>query len=168
MSKTVSFSILGVILLLIGYLCASPYIAVYQIKNAFAQGDVDKVSAYLDIPSVKDSLREPFFYYVSGRIKAKHQDKLSGDGIQRQITERQIANKILDDWFSPVGIKEMIQDYSPEPGTQPLDYSMGYLSFNRFAVLLKFEGEKSIHVLVSMHREGLSWSVKAIKLIENQ
>ena len=50
--------LVGLLVIFAIYLYASPYLVLNSIKNAAQQGDADKLSGYIDFPSVKQSMKD--------------------------------------------------------------------------------------------------------------
>lgn len=162
-------------LLVIFAIClyASPYIALYNIKNAAEQKDADKLSGYIDFPSVKQSIKD--------QIKAAMVEELAAsdeqDGFEALGTMLAAAmiDPIVDGVVTPDGVALMLQgqeldfgldDKTPrdEPKVKDtnIDYKAGYLSFNRFKIQIVDTNDSDESLDVIMHRDGLSWKVTQI------
>jgi hypothetical protein len=59
-SKTVKAGVLAAIILLAGYWYASPYLAVWQIRNAAQARDAEAFNRYVDYPGLRESIKGQF------------------------------------------------------------------------------------------------------------
>ena len=71
--------LVGLVVIFLIYFYASPYIVLNNIKKAAEQGDADKLSGYIDFPSVKQSMKD--------QVKAAMVEELASskeqDGLRR-------------------------------------------------------------------------------------
>lgn len=163
----------GLLVIFAIYLYASPYIALYNIKNAAEQKDADKLSGYIDFPSVKQSIKD--------QVKASMVEELSAsdeqDGFEALGTMLAAAmiDPLVDGLVTPDGVALMLQgqklDFDLSNNTsedkakvenENIDYKAGYLSFNRFKVQIIDADDSDESLDVIMHRDGLSWKVTKI------
>ena len=163
----------GLLVIFAIYLYASPYIALYNIKNAAEQKDADKLSGYIDFPSVKQSIKD--------QVKAAMVEELAAsdeqDGFEALGTMLAAAmiDPIVDGVVTPDGVALMLQgqelDFGlddkttkdePKVKDTDIDYKAGYLSFNRFKVQIIDADDTDESLDVIMHRDGLSWKVTRI------
>lgn len=163
----------GLVVIFAIYLYASPYIVLNNIKKAAEQGDADKLSGYIDFPSVKQSMKDQVKAFMIEEIASSEQE----DGFEALGTMLATAmvDPIIDGVVTPDGVALMLQgqeldiglneksESKPEPKEREIDYQTSYLSFNRFKVQINDEddAEKSIDVI--MHRDWFSWKVTSIK-----
>lgn len=163
----------GLLVIFAIYLYASPYIALYNIKNAVEQKDADKLSGYIDFPSVKQSIKD--------QVKAAMVEELTvndeQDGFEALGTMLAAAmiDPLVDGLVTPDGVALMFQgqkldfdssnDSSEDKAkinNEDIDYKAGYLSFNRFKVQIIDADNSDESLDVIMHRDGLSWKVTRI------
>ena len=163
----------GLLVIFAIYLYASPYIALYNIKNAAEQKDADKLSGYIDFPSVKQSIKD--------QVKAAMVEELAAsdeqDGFEALGTMLAAAmiDPIVDGVVTPDGVALMLQgqelDFGlddkttkdePKVKDTDIDYKAGYLSFNRFKVQIIDADDTDETLDVIMHRDGLSWKITRI------
>ena len=57
MNKKLIGALIAIVVVICGYLYASPYLAINNIKKAAEAGDTEKLSTYIDYPSVRESLK---------------------------------------------------------------------------------------------------------------
>ena len=165
--------LVGLVVIFLIYLYASPYIALYNIKNAAEQKDADKLSGYIDFPSVKQSIKD--------QVKAAMVEELAAsdeqDGFEALGTMLAAAmiDPLIDGLVTPDGVALMLQgqklDFDlnndtpegvSEAKNDDIDYKAGYLSFNRFKVEIIDANDADESLDVIMHRDGLSWKVTRI------
>lgn len=175
MNKKITWSIIGVIVLVLGYLYASPYLVLNGIKNAAQAEDVEKVSAYIDYPSVRQSFKDQMNAYMVKEMASKETDGWEALGTMIAST---MVEKMVDAVVTPEGMtlilqgkdfKQSLQSHdklSSEESSSPknkIEYNTRYLSMNLFeATLQNSENGKQIKVI--MERDGLSWKVKKLVL----
>lgn len=155
------------------YLYASPYIALYNIKNAAEQKDADKLSGYIDFPSVKQSIKDQVKAAMAEELAAS--DEQDGFEALGTMLAAAMIDPLVDGLVTPDGVALMLQgqkldfdssnDTSEDKATaknEDIDYKAGYLSFNRFKVQIIDADDSDESLDVIMHRDGLSWKVTRI------
>lgn len=163
----------GLLVILAIYLYASPYIALYSIKNAAEQKDADKLSGYIDFPSVKQSIKDQVKVAMVEEIAAS--DEQDGFEALGTMLAAAMVDPIIDGVVTPDGVALMLQgqklDFDLSNDTsedktkvknEDIDYKAGYLSFNRFKVQIIDAKDSDESIDVIMHRDFLSWKVTRI------
>jgi len=163
----------GLLVIFAIYLYASPYIALYNIKNAAEQKDADKLSGYIDFPSVKQSLKDQVKAAMAEELAAS--DEQDGFEALGTMLAAAMIDPIVDGLVTPDGVALMLQgqelDFGlddkttkdePKVKDTNIDYKAGYLSFNRFKVQIIDADDTDESLDVIMHRDGLSWKVTRI------
>lgn len=172
MNKKITWSIIGVIILVLGYLYASPYIVLNSIKNAAQAEDIEKVSAYIDYPSVRQSFKDQMNAMMAKELMNQDTDGFAALGAMLAST---MVDKMVDGFVTPEGmtlmlkgknLKDAEQDsqdaQTAETQEQPKpEYEAGYTSLNDFEVVIK-DQDQSKEVKVLMVRDGLSWKIHKI------
>lgn len=168
--KKIPLLIIALLVIVAGYLYASPYLALNSIKNAAQERDADKISSYIDFPSVKQGVKD--------QLKAKVAREMitsdSNDGFEAlgSMFATAMIDPIVDGWVTPDGIAAiMVEDEknssknatSGKDKSNDVEYETSYDSFNVFHVDIG-EIEKNDGIRVTMHRDGLSWKVTGIDL----
>lgn len=162
----------GLVVIFVIYLYASPYIVLNNIKKAAEQGDADKLSGYIDFPSVKQSMKDQVKAFMIEEIASSEQED-SFEALGTMLATAMV-DPIIDGVVTPDGVALMLQgqeldiglnkksESKPELKDRDIDYKTSYLSFNRFKVQINDEddAEKSIDVI--MHRDWFSWKVTSI------
>ena len=165
--------LVGLLVIFAIYLYASPYLVLNSIKNAAQQGDADKLSGYIDFPSVKQSMKD--------QVKAAMVEELAAsdeqDGFEALGTMLAAAmiDPLIDGLVTPDGVALMLQgqkldfdlnndkpEDKPKAKNEDIDYKAGYLSFNRFKVQIIDADDPNESLDVIMHRDWLSWKVTRI------
>ena len=165
--------LVGLFVIFAIYLYASPYLVLNNIKNATQQGDADKLSGYIDFPSVKQSMKD--------QVKAAMVEELAAsdeqDGFEALGTMLAAAmiDPLIDGLVTPDGVALMLQgqkldfdlnndkpEDKPKAKNEDIDYKAGYLSFNRFKVQIIDANDPDESLDVIMHRDWLSWKVTRI------
>lgn len=163
-------AIMTIIVLIGGYFYASPYLVLNSIKSAVKSGDSEKVSAYIDFDSVRQSFKDQMNAYMVKEMASKKTDGFEALGTMMASA---MVDKMVDAVVTAEGmtlilqgknVKDSITDNSGETKAsesqdQHLDYSTRYLSMNKFEVTLKRkDNDKELKVI--MERDGLSWVIK--------
>ena len=155
------------------YLYASPYLVLNNIKNAAEQGDADKLSGYIDFPSVKQSMKDQVkAVMVKELASIKEQDGFEALGTMLGAA---MIDPLIDGLVTPDGVALMLQgqkldfdlnndtpEDKPKAKNEDIDYKAGYLSFNRFKVQIIDANDPNESIDVIMHRDWLSWKVTRI------
>ena len=163
----------GLLVIFAIYLYASPYIALYNIKNAAEQKDADKLSGYIDFPSVKQGIKDQIKTFMVKEIASSEEE--SGFEALGAMLATAMVDPMVDSLVTPDGVAIMLQgeelDFDldkertkeePEAKDANINYQTSYLSFNRFKVQINNEDEVDKSINVIMHRNWLSWKVTSI------
>ena len=170
--KKVPILIVGLLVLVAGYLYASPYLALNNIKDATKARDAEELSSYIDFPSVKQGVKD--------QVKAKFAtEMLAGEGqggfeALGSMFATAMIDQLVDGLISPEGLADMMlgeqeaskEDTTTQEQSSPsdnLEYETGYTSFNSFDVdIYNEEGGEPFNIV--LHRDGLSWKVANINI----
>ena len=165
--------LVGLLVIFAIYLYASPYLVLNNIKNAAEQGDADKLSGYIDFPSVKQSMKDQVkTVMVKELTSSKEQDGFEALGTMLGAA---MIDPLIDGLVTPDGVALMLQgqkldfdlnndtpEDKPKGKNEDIDYKAGYLSFNRFKVQIIDADNSDESIDVIMHRDWLSWKVTRI------
>ena len=165
--------LVGLLVIFAIYLYASPYLVLNNIKNAAEQGDADKLSGYIDFPSVKQSMKDQVkAAMVKELASSKEQDGFEALGTMLATA---MIDPLIDGLVTPDGVALMLQgqkldfdlnndtpEDKPKAKNEDVDYKAGYLSFNRFKVQIIDANDPDESLDVIMHRDWLSWKVTRI------
>lgn len=180
MSKTAKFSIFTIIIILIAilaYLYASPYLALKNLKSAAEQNDIETINQYIDYPSVRQGLKDQLNAYM---LKELQQEKNNEFAKLGSMLASSMTDSLLDAVITPAGIGLMVQGKNLNPSHMPIqtsdnnsqdnatkdeekvEYKMYYTSFNRFVINVNNKQHHNQRVQVIMQRDGLSWQIKQL------
>ena len=165
--------LVGLLVIFAIYLYVSPYLILNNIKNAAEQGDADKLSGYIDFPSVKQSMKDQVkAAMVKELASSKEQDGFEALGTMLGAA---MIDPLIDGLVTPDGVALMLQgqkldfdlnndtpEDKPKSKNEDIDYKAGYLSFNRFKVQVIGADDPNESIDVIMHRDWLSWKVTSI------
>ena len=165
--------LVGLLVIFAIYLYASPYLVLNNIKNAAEQGDADKLSGYIDFPSVKQSMKDQVkAVMVKELASSKEQDGFEALGTMLGAA---MVDPLIDGLVTPDGVALMLQgqkldfdlnndtpEDKPKSKNEDIDYKAAYLSFNRFKVQIIDADDPNESIDVIMHRDWLSWKVTRI------
>lgn len=177
MNKKVLGALIAVVVVICGYLYASPYLALNSIKKAAQAGDSERVSKYIDYPSVRQSFKSQMNAYMVKEIGSKDTNGFEALGTMMASA---MVDKMVDAIVTPEGMTLMLQGKNVKESQQsnaPIEseakqekqkpeYSSGYTSMNDFEVLIK-DQDKAKEVKVHMVRDGLSWKINKIAVPMN-
>ena len=165
--------LVGLFVIFAIYLYASPYLVLNSIKNAAQQGDADKLSGYIDFPSVKQSMKDQVKAAMVEEIAAS--DEQDGFEALGTMLAAAMIDPLIDGLVTPDGVALMLQgqkldfDFNndtpedkPKAKNKDIDYKAGYLSFNGFKVQIIDANDPDESLDVIMHRDWLSWKVTRI------
>ena len=165
--------LVGLFVIFAIYLYASPYLVLNNIKNATQQGDADKLSGYIDFPSVKQSMKDQVKAAMVQELAAS--DEQDGFEALGTMLAAAMIDPLIDGLVTPDGVALMLQgqkldfdlnndkpEDKPKAKNEDIDYKAGYLSFNRFKVQIIDANDPDESLDVIMHRDWLSWKVTRI------
>lgn len=173
MNKKLIGALIAIVVVICGYLYASPYLVLNSIKKAAQAGDSDTVSKYIDYPSVRQSFKDQM-NVVMMKEMGKHEN--NGFAALGAMLASSMVEKMVDAIVTPEGmtmmlkgkdLKESQQSSGPTEESEANqeehkpDYNAGYTSMNDFEVVIK-DQEKAKEVKVHMVRDGLSWKINKI------
>ena len=166
MNKKLIGALIAIVVVICGYLYATPYIALNNIKKAAQAGNSDTVSKYIDYPSVRQSFKDQMNAYMLKEMAKHDNDGFAALGTMLAST---MVDKMIDGIVTPEGMTMMMQgknlkdsakdsvqqeESSIQDEHQP-DYKSGYTSLNDFEMLIE-DQDKAKEVKVLMVRDGLS------------
>ena len=165
--KKASILIIGLLVLLIGYLYASPYLALNGIKNAAQERDAEKLSSYIDFPSVKQGVKEQVKAKFAAEMMAG--DNKGGFEALGSMFAATMTDTLVDGLITPEGVaaimvkKEEQESNGAQEESEDLQYETSYTSFSSFDVDI-YDEEGGEPLKIVLQRDGLSWKVTNINL----
>jgi hypothetical protein len=186
--------IVVIVIAALGFIYASPYIAVNNLKRAADARDVQTVNQYVDFPALRDSLKQQVGAMLTRRLEADAGSKLATIGAVIGVT---LVGPLVDAYATPDGVSALLNGMPPRgtpgeqpaappaagtatpPASAPADHadepnatqparkgSAGYRSLNEFVVTFQ-RGEGNANYSAIFRREGLiTWKLAAINLNE--
>ena len=174
MNKKLIGALIAIVVVICGYLYASPYLALNNIKKAAQAGDSDTVSKYIDYSSVRQSFKDQMNAKMAKEVMKQDNDGFAALGAMLAST---MVDKMIDGIVTPEGMTLMLQgkdlkqsaqqsmggqDSSNQEKEEPKpEYEAGYTSLNDFEVVIK-DQDQSKEVKVLMVRDGVSWKIHKI------
>ena len=168
-------AVVAVLVVILGYIFASPYITVNQIKAAVKSSDAEALAERVDFPvlrqNLKDQLNASIMTNMSKEIDEDNQFAAFGAALGGMMAER-----MIDALVTPAGIARMMQNrqFGQEgaaegssagqvEGEPFADAVMSYESFNRFVIILPgSESEQEVKYVLS--RKGIGWKLSDMVL----
>ncbi|WP_233801061.1 DUF2939 domain-containing protein [Paraburkholderia sp. HP33-1] len=184
--------IVVIVIAALGFVYASPYIAVNNLKRAADARDVQTVNQYVDFPALRDSLKQQVADMLTRRLEADAGNKMATIGAVIGVT---LIGPLVDAYATPDGVAALLNGMPPRgtPGEQPAappaaggeapaapaaganqasappparQSTAGYRSLNEFVITFR-RGEGSANYSAIFRREGLvTWKLAAINLNE--
>jgi hypothetical protein len=107
-----------VVIAVLGFAYASPYIALNNLKRAADARDVQTVNEYVDFPALRDSLKLQIAGLLSRRLGADNNSKLATIGAMIGVT---LIGPLVDAYATPDGVAALLNGMPPSgnPGERP-------------------------------------------------
>ena len=162
------------------FLYFTPHLAVLNMKKAVEENDAERLSYYVDYPSLRESLKGTITATLANKIGTSP-NRGFGEAIGAVFAVA-FMNPLIDSVVTPEGLAALMKrKINKERGTELPetkrnsaqnqsygDTSMGYKGFDQFIV--KFHGENPSEEPVQFifKRKGiLSWKLSALRLPQN-
>ncbi|MGO1068999.1 DUF2939 domain-containing protein [Lysobacter sp. CA199] len=176
MKKWIAAAVL-IVVLLVGYIAAGPFLTVQAIRAAVKEGNTGELSKHVDFAAIRLSLRAQVDDYIVRRAGPDAQSSLFGS-IGLSLASG-VAGTAVDAVATPVGIGAVLEGrklfkrfdrdaasrdaYAQVPPAEPLkELSYRFESPSRFtATVNNADGDPVVFVLT---RDGLSWTVTDVRL----
>lgn len=181
MKKAFSLTLILMLLLAALYFLASPYIAIYNIRNAALTMDKKTFNEYIDYSQVRDNFKQ--------QINEQINSNLANQSVTNMVFKNvasSIANKFVDSVITPDNImtimkysKEVKEEKQPEQtNTQPIQIEKNkrafsfdgrYSGINRFYIDIADANNLQRKAHVELNRYGLlQWKIVSIRLNLNK
>ncbi|MDQ3288702.1 MAG: DUF2939 domain-containing protein [Pseudomonadota bacterium] len=167
--------LLAILVLLVGYVAAGPFLTVNAIRDAVETRNTARLSRHVDFPTLRGSIKLQVDNYITSRAGADVQSSLFG-AIGLRIASG-MAGSAVDTMVTPAGLAAMMggqtlwnrvtgRDLRMDPDTTPRDVlrdaDYRFESPSRFtATVIDDAGEPVTFVLT---RSGLSWKLSDVRL----
>lgn len=168
----------GAGLLVGGYVYASPYITLHNLRNAIENNDAAAIERQVDFPALRESLKEQ----AKAAMLQSMQREMAGNPFAAlgMALAGPMVDSMVDVAVTPTGLRQLLAsgrlaaqpgdpattEPAAQPATSPLsNVSLGYVSINRFEVRIPPEQGSGAATRLILARSGLSdWKVTAIAL----
>ncbi|WP_175991721.1 DUF2939 domain-containing protein [Burkholderia stagnalis] len=106
----------------VGYAYASPYVALGRLKSAIDARDAQAVSAYVDFPALRISLKQQVTGELMRRIDAKRQD--NPFAVIGALIGSALIGPLVDAYATPEGVAAVMSGLPPRgnPGERPPEW----------------------------------------------
>lgn len=176
MSKLITGLVGLVLLAIVGWFFASPYLAVKNMKDAADKRDATTLSSYVNYPALKENLKASFSAGMNAKAEEKSSNPLAGFGAALASA---FMGPMIDAIITPEGLAAMMRGQKPkaaggatEPVTQDAptkksddpDVALGYEGLNKFVVNVNPKDKPEQKTKLIFLREGLSWKLNSVEL----
>ena len=171
--KKISVEVIAV--LVAGYIFATPYLTVYQMKTAAENHDGEALSEYIDFPALRQSLKDQINAILGKKIveKVEDDDPFTALGATLGATlGGAIVEKMIDTYITPASVMELMKGEKPmsEKVSEPTqkqepfaNISMSYETFSKFSVITtQYESDDEVKFI--FRRNGIGWKLTEILL----
>lgn len=155
------------------YMAAAPYITVHQMNDAAKRRDGEALSEHIDIPSVRQSLKDQMNAMFAKEMLEDEELKDNAFATFGMAIAGLMVERMVDAYVIPAGIAVLMAGEKPQldmdedgeridsSGREHLsDASMSYESFDKFVVIAKStDGGEGKFVL---RRRGFGWKLTDI------
>lgn len=166
----------------VGYVAASPYLAVRAMRDAASAGDAPGVAKHVDFPALKDSLKASMTAVVMKSSNEVDADNpLAGAAAMFAMA---FMGPMIDAAASPEGLTMLMkhgtilqppvaaaegmnqdQNENPDHTTATLDARMSYRDLSTFVVTLKDTSGSDAPLGLVFRRHGIaSWKLTSLEL----
>ncbi|HEY2024227.1 DUF2939 domain-containing protein, partial [Paraburkholderia sp.] len=110
--------IVVIVIAALGFVYASPYLAVNNLKRAADARDVQTVNQYVDFPALRASLKQQVADMLTRRLEADSGNKLATIGAVIGVT---LIGPLVDAYATPDGVAALLNGMPPRgtAGEQP-------------------------------------------------
>ncbi|MCC6544716.1 MAG: DUF2939 domain-containing protein [Nitrospirae bacterium] len=170
--KKINYGVGAVIVLVLGYILAAPYITVYQMKTAAESHNGEALSEHVDFPALRQSLKDQMNVML-GTVMAKETKRGNLFVAFGAAFAGMMVEKMVDVYVTPVGITELMKgdktesegpngDTMVQAQSKPLfNASMSYESFSKFSITTR-NSEPGKEVKFILRRRGMGWKLTEI------
>jgi len=176
MSRSLKILIAAVLMLLVGWYAASPYLAFHQMRAAAERKDAEAFSEFIDFPAVRESLKASLTAKMMEEVGSASDDNpLAGAGAAFAMA---MMGPMIDALISPQGIMLMMQGrklgervesaVDPSAATAPpreLTITSSYSDLDTFDVRVSPQDDPATQLGLRFKRHGLfSWKLTSIEI----
>jgi hypothetical protein len=168
---------LVLILAVLGYAYASPYITVTRVRSAAERGDADIVNDHVDFPALRESIKGSFNTLLAKHMATDEARRDNPFSLLGMVLASKFADVMVDSMVTPEAVRAMMRGQRPQPaspergrsGTRPekpsdVETSMRYETWNRFAVTSVSRTNPDDKFTMVWRRHGLTWKLSALRI----
>jgi len=155
---------------LVGLYIASPYYALWKLKNALSSGDRASIEALIDFPSLRESLKDQLRVMLSKKVAADSDAKDNPFSGLATVLAPAMVNYFIDNFVTPSGIASLIngsnalqtaEDKGVSDSPTQIDWSkVRHRSFTGLTqFMVDIDGTK-----IFMSFTGTGWKVNNLEL----
>ncbi|MGI4871356.1 MAG: DUF2939 domain-containing protein [Janthinobacterium lividum] len=174
-------SLFTIALLAAGFwLYTGPQRALRDIKIAADAGDVEGIRERVDVPAVKESLKEQLTSMMQQKMASDSEMKDNAFAGLGMLFAGKMVETIVDAAVTPTHLVALIKgdraaafdkdsdtsakESASEPLESKADLEGSYNSFDRYTLKMLDKKTHKQTVALTMHREGLSWRLTSVQL----
>jgi len=170
---------LGVVGLL-GYAYASPYLTVERVRAAAERGDADTVSAHVDYPALRESLKGWVSASMAKWMATRGELRDNPLGLFGMALALKLGEVMVEGMVTPEAVRMFLQGERPTPSVpgapqpqpeaggapaaRPVETTMRYEGWDRFVVTARSVERPKDEVSTVWQRQGLTWRLVAVRL----
>lgn len=179
MKKIIPLTLLAVLALAAGFwLYTGPQRALRDIKVAADAGDVEGIRERVDVPAVKESLKEQLSALMMkklasdkdmqdnpfGKLGMLFAGKMVEGMVDAAVTPTHLAALLKGNRAAAFGKEDAAAPAAGESLDSKADLEGSYNSLDRYTLRLLDKATHKPAVALTMHRDGLSWRLTSIQL----
>lgn len=150
------------------YLYASPYITVYLLSRAIKGNNAQSIAGYIELPSVRDSIRTQIQDYIEYSSKADGYDAAwtaLAKGFGGALSEEVVVRATSPDGIERIlrtgqfGLDQGDPGQSVSPSQDVTSAMIKYLAFDRVAVVFPPESSQALRSIELTRRNLVDWKI---------
>lgn len=169
--KKVIIGLVILIVLIIAYVAAGPFITIHGIKSGIESQDTEKLSECIDFPTLRSNLKEQL---NAAMMKSAAIDlKDNPFGVLAAAFATKVVEGLVESFLTPSGMANLMEGKKPEQNQLDSDNKQGeqkwelfknsrytYDSLSKFSIWVK--GDNSDEIRFVLTRSGVSWRLSNI------
>lgn len=147
-----------------GYLLATPYLVVNEMRTAARERDAVALAAHIDFESVRQSFKDQ----LNTAVRPRSNDNVLAT--MGAMVAGAVAERLIDFMVTPEGLRQLMSGVAPaadsaagKPAREPFEkVSRRYEALDRFVASVDTDEGKRIDFV--LRRRGLQWQLAEIRL----
>ena len=166
-------ALIAIVLAVLGYIAATPYLEVRQIRGAAEDRDAERLAESVDFPTLRRNMKEQLrFAVLDGANQAAAENPIAMIGVALGGV---VLDGLVELWVTPAGVMQMMKGDRPDPGNDEepaadsgdarevlADARYRYTAWDRFVIEVPDE-DHSVTKFV-LRRQGMDWKLTNIIL----